>query len=125
MNIKIILGTDQNFDYFKIESQKNTLYLFNHFLSSGIQPTITIPTRVTHATATLIDNIYLKFKQKQDNIKSGTLLYDISDHLPIFMIYSKEIKPKGAPLTFKSRSLNASNMNIIASSLENIDWNNH
>ena len=124
MNINIILGTDQNFDYFKIESQKNTRDLFNHFLSSGIQPTITIPTRVTHATATLIDNIYVKFKQKQDTIKSGTLLYEISDHLPIFMFYSKEIKPKGAPLTFKSRSLNASKMNIIANSLENIDWNN-
>ena len=49
---------------------------------------------------------------------------DISDHLPIFMFYSKEIKPKGARLTFKSRSLNASKMNIIANSLENIDWNN-
>ena len=124
MNINIILGTNQNFDYFKIESQKNTRDLFHHFLSSGIQPTATIQTRVTHATATLIDNIYVKFKQKQDNIKSGTLLYDISNHLPIFIFYSKEIKPKGAPLTFKSRSLNASKMNIIANSLENIDWNN-
>ena len=35
MKAKVLLATDQNFDYLKIQNHKNTLDLFNHFLSSG------------------------------------------------------------------------------------------
>ena len=57
-----IIGTDQNFDYIKIENQKNTLELLNNFLTAGLLPTITLCTRVTHTSATLIDNIYINYK---------------------------------------------------------------
>jgi hypothetical protein len=47
-------------------------------------PIITLPTRITSHTATLIDNI---FTNHPDNYSfSGLLLSDISDHLPIFYI---------------------------------------
>ena len=47
-------------------------------------PLITLPTRITSHTATLIDNI---FANHSDNYSlSGLLLSDISDHLPIFCI---------------------------------------
>ncbi len=54
-----IIGTDQNFDLFKINSHGNTADLLTQAFSYGIVPTITKPTRVIHSVATLIDNIYL------------------------------------------------------------------
>ena len=46
-------------------------------------PTITKPTRITHNTATLIDNMYVKLKD-HSNIYSGIIQTHISDHLPVF-----------------------------------------
>lgn len=47
-------------------------------------PLITLPTRITAHTATLIDNIFINHS---DNCSfSGLLFSDISDHLPIFCI---------------------------------------
>jgi len=57
---KVILGTDQNFDLLKYNIDKNTKELLDSFISTGFLPTITKPTRITHKSATLIDNIYLK-----------------------------------------------------------------
>ena len=60
MNYKnIIVGTDQNFDYLKIDNHKNTEDLLNTFMSNGLIPTITKPTCITDTSATLIDNIYV------------------------------------------------------------------
>jgi exonuclease III len=55
-NHNIIIGTDQYFDYIKIDQHKNSEDLLSNFLANGLVPTITKPTRITHSTATLIDN---------------------------------------------------------------------
>jgi hypothetical protein len=61
-NHNIIIGTDQNFDYIKIDQHKNSEDLLSNFLANGLVPTITKPTRITHSTATLIDNLYISVK---------------------------------------------------------------
>ena len=60
----VIIGTDQNVDYIKIDQHKNTQDLLDTFITNGFLPTITKPTRITHASATLIDNIYVSTKCK-------------------------------------------------------------
>ena len=49
-------------------------------------PCITIPTRITSRTATIIDHIFVKIPPKLIQIKcsSGNFITDISDHLPNF-----------------------------------------
>ena len=47
-------------------------------------PTICKPTRLTDSSCTLIDNI---FASNLQNFVSGIFTIDISDHLPIFIIY--------------------------------------
>ena len=56
----IIIATDQNFDYMKINQNSAISDLMDVFYTLGILPTITRPTRITHSSATLIDNIYIK-----------------------------------------------------------------
>ena len=43
--------------------------------------------RVTPVSATLIDNIFTNALEKNNN--SGVFTYDVSDHLPIFLISSQ------------------------------------
>ena len=47
-------------------------------------PLITLPTRITSHTATVIDGIFTN--HSENYLCSGLLLSDISDHLPIFCI---------------------------------------
>ncbi len=116
----LILSTDQNFDYFKIDTHKHSLELLNGFISCGIIPTITEATRVTPLTSTLIDNIYVKFKDMH-NVKSGIISSDISDHFPVFMFHGKTTKNKKEPVTIHTRSLEE-NIDKIKAALVEIDW---
>ncbi len=75
----IIMSEEQNFDFMHIHEHQNTADLFNLFVSNLLVPTITRPTRVTHQSATLIDNIYASIKAN-DKVHSGIIRTDISDH---------------------------------------------
>ncbi len=70
----IIIGTDQNFDLLKIDSHNKTSELLDIFITNRFLPCITKPTRITHSSATLIDNIYISLPGLQD-IKSGILVF--------------------------------------------------
>jgi exonuclease III len=59
---ELIIASDQNFDYLKTENHENTSKLLDINLNYFMLPTITKPTRITHSTATLIDNIYIFLK---------------------------------------------------------------
>ena len=50
-------------------------------------PSITKPTRFTSISSTLIDNIFYDLKRIFNiisDVKSGLLISDVADHLPIF-----------------------------------------
>jgi hypothetical protein len=87
-NTNVILGTDQNMDYMKINNVMVS-DLLNIFVTNGILPTITRPTRITHTSATLIDNLYVKCDH-YDNLHSVILLDNISDHFPVIMCVGKK-----------------------------------
>ena len=51
------------------------------------QPSILQPTRITNHSATFIDNIF--FNSIDHSIISGNIVYDLTDHLPNFIIIDK------------------------------------
>ena len=71
------------------------------FLSHKFLPYISLPTRITHHSATCIDHIFTKCPQSLNNIdiSSGILFCDISDHLPCFMSVAVDGKNEKRPLT--------------------------
>ncbi len=81
-NKNIIIGTDQNFDYMKLDNHNNTSILLETFLQNRLTPCITKATRVTYSTATLIDNLYLNVKCSPECLP-GILISELSDHFPI------------------------------------------
>ena len=66
--------------------------------------------------------IYVDTQHDMRLIHSGTLIYDISDHLPIFLFYGKNNKHKNKPLVLSCRSLNDSNMKLISDQLKKTDF---
>ena len=117
----VLIGTDQNFDLLKIDSHQNTQTLYDIFISNGFMPSITSPTRITHNTATLIDNIYLS-GQNNLNSHSGILSIDISDHLPVFVFNNYGILSKNKPVTFKYRNINPQTLKLINNTLKHENW---
>ena len=117
----IIIGTDQNFDYIKIDQHKNIEDLLSIFLTNGLVPTITKPTRITHTSATLIDNIYISLKNK-NNVKSAILCSYISDHLPVISCFgNNKPKNKNKQVLIKKRLLTKQTTQIIADTIRNTD----
>lgn len=117
----VIIGTDQNFNYINTDSHTNTLNLLNTFVAAGFLPTITKPTRITHNTSTLIDNIYVKVN-KIETLKSGIISTYISDHLPIFMFNGKLTPTQHKSTTIIYRSINDKAINNIRQQLDSINW---
>ena len=79
----IILG-DFNIDLIKCNTDGKTSEFFDLVSSHNLLPYITLPTRVTDRSKTLIDNIFSN--STNTNIISGNLTSTVSDHLPQFLI---------------------------------------
>jgi hypothetical protein len=121
---QIVIGTDQNFNFLNVQHHNKTLELLNVFIPSGFFPTITIPTRITHDTSSLIDNIYVKLSDKHEVSSSGVVTTDISDHLPIFNFIGRQPAQKPENKFVKYRKLNDNAIQRIISFLDSIDWIN-
>ena len=70
-----IIATDRNIDLLKVESHKHTVELLSNMFASSLIPTINKPTHITHSTATLIDNIQVKFNHIHTKANSTILTF--------------------------------------------------
>ncbi len=59
----------------------------------GLYPVISKPSRITSHSATLIDNIFTN-NIDDNSIFSGLLMNDITDHLPVFVMFDCEGQTK-------------------------------
>ena len=92
---------------------QNTLE--THFFS----PHILQPTRITDHSATLIDNIF--FNSITHHTISGNIIYDLTDHLPNFLIINRF---SALPKKFKITRRDFSNFNEtdFLRDIQSIDW---
>ena len=75
---------DYNIDLLKVKTNKNYCEYFDEVISQGLIPKITLPTRISEQSSTLIDNIYTSNIDERES--SGILLNQISDHQMVFTI---------------------------------------
>ena len=119
-NVDLIIGTDQNINYVNIDTNHAT-DLLNIFLSVEMVSTISRPTRITHTSATLIDNLYVRIN-KLDETLSSILSVDLSDPLTMCIYMGSKTKIKPKPLTFKYRKLDENAFKNIKTLLCVTDW---
>ena len=98
-NKTAFLVGDFNLDLFNISSDNASLEFFNILASYGFLPTIFKSTRISDGRWSLIDNIFC------NNIElvtsSGIIYEDISDHLPIFVCCSLQLKARSSEVENK------------------------
>ena len=80
-----IMG-DYNIDLLQADKHQASEEFLDIIYSHSLLPNITKPTRVTKNSATLIDNIFSNNLMSSNNILTGILYSDISDHYPVFHI---------------------------------------
>ena len=85
-NTTAIIAGDFNIDLINTDNNHVEQYT-NTILQNSFIPCITIPTRVTDHSASIIDHILLKTPKKliHTKVSAGNLITDISDHFPNFI----------------------------------------
>ena len=94
---------DFNVDLLKSSTDGPTSDFLGEFTSSGFYPLVSLPTRLTDMTATLIDNIWTN--NVGAVIGSGLVTVRVSDHLPVFAFVQGGVELSGVPGVARSRRL--------------------
>ena len=84
-NKQIVILGDMNANLLKSSEHCHTGDYLDTMLNNGFMPKITVPTRVTHDTATLIDHIFVKDTLRNTSGTSGTITSSMSDHYMNFI----------------------------------------
>lgn len=114
----VILG-DFNFDLLKFETHSVTDNFMNILGTHFFLPHILQPTRITHHSETLIDNIF--FNSIEHFTISGNLVYDLTDHLPNFLIV-KKISSLPAKVKLYKRDYSSFDEIALVNDIQAIDW---
>ena len=86
----------------------NTKNFVDQIFSMSLFPLINKPTRITNQCHSIIDNIYTN--SINEDIISGVIIADISDHFPIFSILQKDIHKKETEQFFILRANSEENI---------------
>ena len=116
-----MIGIDHNLDLLKTHIHKQTSEFLELNLTNDLIPCITKPTRITHSTSTLIDNIFISPKLQQC-LSPFILVEDISDHLPIVAILGNQKKCLKESRIVKSRNLCEENIKKINADIRTENW---
>ena len=114
----VILG-DFNLDLLKFETHPVTDKFMNILGTHFFLPHILLPTRITHHLETLINNIF--FNSIEHFTVSGNLVYDLTDHLPNFIIV-KKISSLPAKVKLYKRNYSSFDEIAIVNDILAIDW---
>jgi endonuclease/exonuclease/phosphatase family metal-dependent hydrolase len=84
-NSEVVITGDFNFDLLKIQNSTHVNSFFETMVTNGLIPKITLPTRISDFSATLIDNCFVKISSNFSETTAGILNCNISDHQPYFV----------------------------------------
>lgn len=85
-NKTVFICGDFNIDLLNPNKVKTIDDFIDTMYSMSLYPKITRPSRITSHSATLIDNIFTN--DIENKTMSGLLIKDITDHLPIFLVFN-------------------------------------
>ena len=119
-NVPCYLLGDFNINLLKDEKKANDL--INLLYSHNFFPTITKPTRVTKHSASLIDHIWSNNLQNLE--ASGILYTSLSDHFPIFNVFSNKLKNSqpSSTVSFVKRIFNPASFESFRLALASYNW---
>ena len=90
---RMVLLGDFNIDLLSYEKSKDVKFFVDTLHSHSVFPTVSLPTRITLNSETLIDNILIS-SNFNSKYQTGNLSIGISDHLPQFIIIENALCSK-------------------------------
>ena len=113
---------DFNIDLLQTEMDDKISNFYDTLTSNLFVPHITLPTRITSKSKTLIDNIFSNDPSFSDGV-SGNFTFSISDHLPQFLLLMPQAsKHPPKKHNIYRRSKNFSKEDLVADFI-NVNWN--
>jgi len=83
-NTNVVIGGDFNLNLLQINNKPIFHEFIDAIFTNAFLPQITLPTRFSEQSGSLLDNFFTKVTENSSNSTSGVILTHISDHLPIF-----------------------------------------
>jgi exonuclease III len=118
---KVILAGDYNVNLLLSDTVNSTCTFLNALRAHSFTPAISLPTRITSTSSTLIDNFFVNFLPIK--LSSAIIYSDISDHLPIIIKTPlKCLKPEAKNRDTKMRQINVINTSKFTETLQNQNW---
>ena len=109
-NNDIIIAGDFNINLLKLNENGMFSSFFDTVISHSLYPQITLPTRFTRTTGTLLDNLFCRLHKSILENTAGILTKLFSDHQPYFMITHNIGKLHSPPKCVKINSEHADAM---------------
>ncbi len=117
----LLIFGDLNIDVLQFGSNVRATDFVEHIFSYGLLQLVTKPTRCNDNSATLIDHIISKVNLPFFDI--SIITSRISDHFPVILSLSCNIKSTVANKTISKRSFSKTNIDKFKEALNNINWN--
>ena len=120
-NKEIIIMGDFNTDILKSDNNSDSAMFLDNIYENLLIPYIISPTRVTHRSQTLIDNIFLNIIEK--GIISGNITTTISDNYMQFVLFKNKTKSQANKKKAKfARNHKSLNKDLLEYDLRNTKW---
>ena len=121
-NKHIIITGDFNIDLLQIATVAPNMEFLDMLISYNLLPKISLPTRITQSSATLIDHIWSNIPPEK--AVAGTLTTDITDHFSNFIICEQFNKAPVRPKSVSVRKITKHSLNTLNTAIENETWDN-
>jgi len=112
---------DYNINILNSESHNDTGKFLDIMYSYSFIPLITKPTRVTHDSATIIDNVFTNDINACNTNTMGIFYTDITDHFPIFVILDQTVH-NNIKRSITKRCINTHSINNFKHMLNETNW---
>ena len=118
----IILLGDVNINLLNHASHSDTGIYLDTLLENGLLPLVSLPTRISNNSATLIDHISTNINDK--NLDTSIIVSDVSDHFAVFFLRPLKNCKKEVLPPKKVRVTNERAKQKFITLLENQSWEN-
>ena len=100
------MGGDFNINLLKINENASFSEFMDTMFNYSLYPKITMPTRFSTHSASLIDNFYCKFSKHSQDTSAGIIMSGLSDHLPYFICFNNFTKRRNTVSKFVKCKIN-------------------
>lgn len=104
----ILLAGDYNINLLKINEREKFTEFLDKMINNSFFPKITLPTRFSTHSCSLLDNIFCKLSANCTETNAGVIHTNISDHLPCFVKLKLIGKKNKQPTRFTKQKIDVS-----------------